>query len=222
MLLQAVHDQHHEQVGRLAGAQVRREMLLDLILLAATVRRIHQHHIKLVIIGIVKHITSQGIAMHHHGGIYVVKEQVGDAKHVGELLLLDTIDRLRVGFLVLGSGDLFIKCIEPAGDEATRTTSEVSHLFTHLRINNLGHEVGQSTRCIELTCRACRLHFFQDGLVYFTKGVALLVITQIQLVNDIDYLTKQHAILHVLIGIFKGCTHDCTAHGRFGSDLQVL
>ena len=70
-----------------------------------------------------------------------MQEHVGDAKHVRELLLLDSVDGVAERLPVLRSPDLAVKLLEPARDEAARAAGEVGHLLAYLRLYRLRHEV---------------------------------------------------------------------------------
>ena len=52
--------------------------------------------------------------------------------------------------------------------------------------------------------------------------MAFFIITQIKLVDDIDHLTKEHAVLHIGVGIFKGRLDDGLLDGRRGIDLDTF
>ena len=67
-------------------------MLFDVVLLTASVWWIHQDHIALVIIRVIKHVLCQGVIVHHFWRIDVMQEHIGDTQHVRELLLLNAID----------------------------------------------------------------------------------------------------------------------------------
>ena len=59
IFFQPVHDDGHEEVGGLGAGQIRREVILDLCLLAAAVRGIHQDHVKLIVRGVVPHVPQR-------------------------------------------------------------------------------------------------------------------------------------------------------------------
>ena len=86
---------------------------------------IHQNHVYLVALGVVQHIMEQGVGVVHLGHIQPVEQQVGDAEHIGELLLLNAVDRIAVGFFVLGGFHLLVQLFQPADDKAASTTGKV-------------------------------------------------------------------------------------------------
>ena len=67
-------------------------MLLDVVLLAASVRWIHQYDIKLVFVRIVENVLRQGVVVHHFGRVDVMQKHIGDTEHIWKLLFLDAID----------------------------------------------------------------------------------------------------------------------------------
>ena len=87
-----VHDYRHEQVCGLAACKIIREVILHIVLLAATIRRVHQDDIELVIFCVIEKVSQQRVVMEYLRGVYVMKKHVCDAEHVRELLLFNTVD----------------------------------------------------------------------------------------------------------------------------------
>ena len=54
IFFKAVHDDGHEQIGGFAGAQVCREILLDVVLFASAVWWIHKNYIKGIFLSVVQ------------------------------------------------------------------------------------------------------------------------------------------------------------------------
>ena len=88
-------------------------MVLDLILLTATIWRVHQDDIELVVDSIVQHILQQRIVVIDLRHIKIMKQHVGDTEHVRKLLLLNTIDRMAVSILVVCGLDLLLQLGKP-------------------------------------------------------------------------------------------------------------
>ena len=154
------------------------------------------------------------------GDIQPVQQQISNAQHIGKLLFFDTVDGVAVLIRICGALDALLQLIEPADDKTTGAAGKVGHGLANLGFDDLGHKVGDSTGRIELTSRTGALQLFQNGLVNLTEGMALLIVTEIQLVNDIEHLPQQHAILHVLIGIGKGGLHNGFADRGSGINLN--
>ena len=52
--------------------------------------------------------------------------------------------------------------------------------------------------------------------------MGVLVAAQVEAVDDVEHLAQEHAVLHVLVGVLEGGSHDGAAHGRLGCHLEVL
>ena len=197
-------------------------MVLDLRLLAAAVGRVHEDHVELIVLGVVQHVLQQGVVVIDPGHVQAVEQHVGDAKHVGELLLFDAVDGIAVGRLVRRALDLLPQLLEPAGDEAAGAAGEVRHALADLGPDALGHEVSDGPGSVEFAGGACALQLLQNGFVDLAEGVALLVVGEVQLVDDVDDLAKEDAVLHVVVGVGEGGLDDGLLDGRVGVHGQVL
>ena len=113
ILCQAILNHHHKEVSRFARSEVGWEVALHIVLLVTTVWRIHQDDIKLIVIGIVQHILRERVAMKDLGRIDIMQQHIRDAKHIGELLLLDAIDGVGKSLTILSGVHLLIKGFEP-------------------------------------------------------------------------------------------------------------
>ena len=100
-------------------------MVLDLRLLAAAVGRIHEDHVKAVVVGVVQHVLQQGVVVIDPGHVQPVQQQVRDAEHIRELLFLDAVDGGAVLLRVRRALDLRLQLLEPAGDEAAGAAGKV-------------------------------------------------------------------------------------------------
>ena len=214
--LEPVHDDRQKQVGGFAAGEVCREVVFDVGLLAAAVGRIHQHHVELVVRGVVQHVVQQAVVVVDAGVVQVVQQKVGDAEHIGELLFLDAVDRAGPGRLIGGGLHLPAQLLEPAHQKAAGAAGKVGHLLADARADHPGHKVGDGAGRVELARRARALQLLQDRLVNFPKGVALLVVAQVQLVDHVDDLPQQDAVLHVGIGVGKDALDDGLADGGTG------
>ena len=52
--------------------------------------------------------------------------------------------------------------------------------------------------------------------------MTLLITAQVQAIDHVENLTKQHTILHILVGILEGSADNRTTHWRIGCYLQFL
>ena len=222
VFFQSVHDDGHEEVSGLAAGQISRKVILDLCLFAATVRGIHEDHVKAVVVGVVQHVLQQGVVVIDPGHVQPVQQKVRDAKHIGKLLLLNAVDGGAVLLRVRRALDLRLQLLEPAGDEAARAAGKVRHGLPNPGGNTLRHELRHRAGRVELAGRARALQFFQDSLVDLPEGVALLIVREVQLVDDVEHLPQQHAILHVLVGVSKSGLHDGLLYGRLRRDRDAM
>ena len=220
--LEAVHDDGHEEVGGLGAGEVGGEMALDVGLFAAAVGRIHEDDVEAVVVGVVEDVSKEGVGVEDLGDVEVVEEHVGDAEHVGELLLLDAVDGGAVFLAVLRRLDLRFELLEPARDEAAGAAGEVGHRLADLRGDHLRHEIGDGAGRVELACGARALKLLEDRLVDFAEGVALLVVGEVEVVDHVHDLAEEDAVLHVVVGVGEGGLHDGLADGRGGGDGQFL
>ena len=189
-------------------------MTFDICLLAAAVGGIHQHHVHLILPGIVQHVMRQGIVMINAGYIEPMQQQIGYAEHIGELLFFDAVDGMAVSLFGIGGGDLLFQLFQPADDKATGAAGEVCHHFADLRPDHLRHKVGDGAGRIKFAGRTGALQLFEDGFIDLAKRMAFLIVAKVQLVNDVEHLPKQYAILHILVGIGKRGLHNGLADGR--------
>ena len=216
ILFQPVHDDGHEQIRRLAAGEVIREVVLHVLLLAAAVGRVHQDHVELILLRVIQHIVQQAVVVEHLRHIEAVQQQIGDAEHVGELLLLNAVDGIPVFLRIRRVLDLLLQLAKPAGDEAARAAGKVRHLLADPRLDHPRHEVGHGAGRVELARGTGALQLLENGFVDLVKGVALLVAGKIQLVDLVDDLPEKHAVLHVLIGVGERCLDDRLPDGRGG------
>lgn len=151
--------------------------------------------------------------MVHPGHVQIVQQQIRDAQHIGELLLLNPIDGLPVLFRAGSAFHLLLQLLQPTYKEAAGATGEIGHTLPDSGTDHLGHKVSNGPGRVKLTGGTGALQFLQNRLVDFPKGVAFLIVAQIQLINYIDYLPEQYAVLHVVVRIGKGRLHNGLSYG---------
>ena len=123
---------------------------------------------------------------------------------------------------ILGGLDLLLQFFQPADDKATGAAGKICHRFSDLGLDHLRHKVGDGAGRIELTGGTCALQLLQNGLVNLPEGVAFLVVAEVELVDHVDDLPQQHAVLHVVVGIGKGGLHDCLFDGSGCVHRQIF
>ena len=97
--------------------------------------------------------------MEHLRHVQVMQQHIRDAKHIGELLFLNTVNGVGILFLVLGGFDLFLQFFQPACDESARAAGKVCHRFSDLRVNHLCHKVRYGAGRVKLARRTGALQF---------------------------------------------------------------
>ena len=95
--------------------------------------------------------------MEHLRHVQVMQQHIRDAKHIGELLFLNTVNGVGILFLVLGGFDLFLQFFQPACDESACAAGKVRHRFTELRVYHLRHKICYSTGRVKFASRASAL-----------------------------------------------------------------
>ena len=204
ILLQAVHDDRHKEVCGFGACQIVREEALNGLILMPAVGRIHQDHIKLVIVCVVQQIVFQRVHVINIRNLNVMQQHIGYAEQIGKGLFLNSINAVVKLLLICGVPYLLGELSQPRSDESTGATGEVRHFFAQLRLYHQCHKLGDCSRCIKLTGRTGRLQFPQNLLIDKAKSMAFLHIVKLNLVNDINDLTKINAVLHIVVGIFEG------------------
>ena len=201
--LQPVHDDGHEEVGGLAGAEIGREVHLHAVLLAAAVRRIHHDDVELVLRLVGAHVALERIAVVDARRIDVVEKHVRHAQEVRQRLLLDAEDGLVEESAVTDALHLWLQHLQGRGQEPTRTTGEVRDMLAQFRREHLDDEIRVGTGRIELAGRSGGLQFLQNRLVDFAEGVAILVFVEVDLVDDLTGGKGDNRHLTVVTSLFK-------------------
>ena len=179
--------------------------------LGPAIGRIHENHVELTVrlVPPLTDILLERIAMEDLRAVDVMQQHVGNAQQIGQLLLLDAVNRSSVKLAIFRSPHLGVEDLEGARQEAARAAGEVSHGLAELGGERLGHEVRHSARRIELASVSCRLQVLENCLVNLTEGMALLVFSEVHRPVDlVDDLAQQDTILHVVVGIGEGRLDD--------------
>ncbi len=88
--LEELHDEHEEQVGGLAGAEIGREVRLDAVLLHAAEGRVGDDDVHALLRSLVAQGAGEGVVVADVGGhVDAVQHHVGHAEQVRQVLLLD-------------------------------------------------------------------------------------------------------------------------------------
>ena len=121
-----------------------------------------------------------------------------------QVLLLNAgeaiLNKLLIGF----SGRLFTQMLDSADEEAAGAAGGVEQRFAQARIDLLDDELRDRARGVELTRVAGRLKIFKQFLINVAKHMAVIRGVEVDAVNLVDNLPHQGAVLHVVVGVFKG------------------
>ena len=67
----------------------------------------------------------------------------------------------------------------------------------------MDHELGDGSRRVKLACVTCRLEILEDLFVNVAEQVPVFAVVEVDLVDFVDDLTHQRAVLHVVVGIVE-------------------
>ena len=100
--------------------------------------------------------------------------------------------------------------------------SLLGHPLAEVRLDAVGHEVGDGARRVKFTGAACRLEFLEDRLVDVAEGVHVVVALEVDGIDDVDDLAQQHAVLHVLVRLLEHRLDDALLLGHVGGNWEIL
>ena len=118
--------------------------------------------------------------------------------------------------------NLTLQVVERRGEETTGTAGEVGHGLPQTRMENLHDKISKGTRGVELACVAGRLEVLQDTLVYIAKSMTVFGIGEVNLVHHIHHLTKERAVLHILVEVGKDLLDNPISTRRVLIQIQFL
>ena len=106
MGFQAVHGKGDKEVGGFAAAQFGGEVVLDEVLLAAAVGRVHEDDVVAVGVAVVAHVLFERVAVADARAVDVVQDEVGDGEQMRQRFFFDAVEALVQGGAVLYGFDL--------------------------------------------------------------------------------------------------------------------
>ena len=143
-----------------------------------------------------------------------MKQHVGGAEQVGKLLLLDPADAVGDGLSILGAGflgELSFEVVDGGGEEAAGAAGGVEDDLALVQpgIDHLHHELGDSTRGVELAGVPGAAQVVEDLLVDVAELAAALDVVEVDgLVELLDDTQHQGAGLHVVVGVDEDLADD--------------
>ena len=222
--LEQANEQGQEQISGFAGAELGRKIILNAVFLHTPKGRIGKDQIHLIGRAVAGVGPGQAVVVQHEAGILdPMQEHVGNAEHVGQLLLLGG-PQPRLHRLFSGDGCYVVLAhvANGAGEEATRAHGGVEQQLTGFGVQPLHHEAGHPARRVVLTCIAGALQVVEQLLVDIAKVLPLAEIIEINAVDLIHHLPQQLARFHVVIGIAKHLLHHLGSVGIGALERHLL
>ena len=152
----------------------------------------------------------------------VMQQHIGHAQQIRKRLFLNSINAVIKPLLICGVPYLLGELSQPRSDKSTGSAGKICHLFAQLGLYHQCHKLGDCSRRVKLTGRTSRLQFPQNLLIDKAKGVAFLHIVKLDLVNDINDLTKINAVLHIVVGVLEGGLDNGFLNWSIGCHLDTL
>ena len=151
------------------------------------------------------------------------KQHIGDAEHVGQLLLLNPMQRdLHVDFVLDPLHVVLAHVANGAGEESAGAAGGVEQAFAGMRVDAIHHEGGDRARRVVFAGVAGALQVIEDLLVDVAEVLALDEIVEIDLVDLVDDLAQQLARLHVVVGILEDIAHHAAAVALLAGNGEFL
>ena len=151
-----------------------------------------------------------------------MQQHIGYAEQIGKGLFLNSVNAVIKLLLSRSVRYLLGELSQPRSDKSTGAAGEVCHLFAQLRLYHQCHKLGDCSRRVEFTGGTGRLQLPQNLLIDKTKGMAFLHIVKLDLVNDINDLTKINAVFHIVVGILEGGFDNGFLNGSIRCHLDPL
>ena len=219
--LEDLHEEHEEEVGGLAGAELGGVVGLDAVLLHAAEGRVGDDDVHALLRAPVAQGAGEGVVVADGGGdVDAVQEEIGHAQDVREVLFLDAGEAVLDGALVgLGLG-LFAQVLDGADEEAAGAAGWVEDGPAEAGIDLLDDELGDGARGIELAGIARGLEVFEQLFVDVAEHVSVIGGIEVDAVDLVDDLAHQRAVLHVVAGTVEGGLDERDDVAAAGEDFQ--
>ena len=137
LVFEQLDDQRHKQVSGFTGAKVAGKVVFDAVFFHAAKGRVGDDDVDPVFVGVVRVRAAQGVVVPDVGGcVDAVQNHVGDAQHMGQRFLLDTMDGCLQGFFVIRRFYvIFAFVVDGAGEKAAGAAGRVEHGFVQFRVD---------------------------------------------------------------------------------------
>ncbi len=204
--LEDLHQEHEEEVGGLAGAELGRVVGLDAVLLHAAEGWVGDDDIHALLRAPVAQWAGKRVVVTNvRGDIDAVQHQVGHAENMRQVLLLDARKTVLDGALVGFGLGLLAQMFDGADKKASGATRGIEDGFTFLEagIDLFDDELSHGARSVEFAGVACGLKILKQLFVDVAEHVAVVGGVEVNAVDFVDDLPHQRAVLHVVVGIVK-------------------
>ncbi len=151
-----------------------------------------------------------------------MEQHICGAQKKRKSLFFNAVDGVAVNRSVLDSLHLGIQHLQSRGKEAAGAAGKVRNELAELWLDPLHHKVRDRTGRVEFTGVTGALQTAEDRFVNLTEGVTVLVLLKVDLVNDIDNLAEQDAVLHVVVVVLESRADNDLAHGGILIDFDGL
>ncbi len=207
-ILQQPDDEGEEEVGGFLSAEFLREVGLRAVFLYPTKGRIGEDDVHFVVCAPVAVGLGEVVAALDAGHFKAMQHKVGGTEQVGQGLFLYPAYGLLQGFALAGLVDLLVEMVDGAGEEAAGTAGGVEYGFAQLWVEDVDHELGDGPGRVVFPGGAGRLQFLEDGLVEVIEEVAVFAAVEVDLIDFVDHLPEEGAVLHVVVGVLEDGAYD--------------
>lgn len=216
------HDELQEQERGFGGTHVLGEVVLDAGFFFATEGWIGEYNIHTVARADVAQGRRQAVAVGDVWGFEAVEQEVHLAEQVGQRFGFAAANAGALeGLVILGSLRLRFEVLEGFDLEATRAAGGVFHHLTQARVGDFDHQLHDGARRVELARVACRVaHLLEHAFVEHAEGVHFGGGGEVDLVDFVDHVAQQVAVLHTVSGALEDGGDDVRARVVVGA-LEV-
>src|SRR5690606_20639192 len=102
---------------------------------------------------------------------------------------------------------LLFQMFNGSREVTTRTATGVENLFTQLGVHHFADKLRNGSWGVELATFTRTLQFFQNGLVEFSKSMAVFSNVEVNFIELVQHLADVYAAFHVVVIAFKHFTH---------------
>ncbi|SDW21205.1 hypothetical protein SAMN05421882_100538 [Nitrosomonas communis] len=166
VVLEQVHDQRHEQIGRFTCLVFAWKVVLDAIFFHAAEWGIGDNDIDPIPATVILERPTESIIMPNaRGYIDAVQHHVGHRQHVWQRFLFHPIDSRLQGSQIVSVVNLLLEMLNGTGKKTAGTTGRIENELAQLRVEYIHHELSHRAGC------SIRRHYRQiaDRIGFFHR-----------------------------------------------------